>query len=215
MLTNYCGEEGPNCVLKAAVVCSNPFNLDVSSNILGSSFIGKEVYLRVMGTALKELVATHRESLEKHSKIDIDAVMKTTYLYEFDRLIQCPSWGYPTVSSYYRDASSVDSILSIEIPFLAVHSTDDPIAVKEAIPYEEFKNNPNTVLLTSSLGGHLCWFETSGSRWFTKPVCNFLNHLAFETDLDSLKPRPNPNNNHVVDGHGYAPMRRKLVIHED
>jgi len=38
--------------------------------------------------ALKELAATHREELEKYSKIDVDAVMKITYLYEFDRLIQ-------------------------------------------------------------------------------------------------------------------------------
>lgn len=50
MLTNYCGEEGPNCVLKGAVVCSNPFNLDVSSKILQGSYIGREVYLRVMGS---------------------------------------------------------------------------------------------------------------------------------------------------------------------
>jgi predicted alpha/beta-fold hydrolase len=50
MLTNYCGEEGPNCVLKGAVVCSNPFNLDVSSKILQNSYIGREVYLRVMGS---------------------------------------------------------------------------------------------------------------------------------------------------------------------
>ncbi|KAF5709858.1 embryogenesis abundant [Fusarium mundagurra] len=198
--TNHCGEEGPNCVLKGAV----------------NSYIGKEVYLRVMGSALKELAATHRTELEKYSKIDVKAVMNITYLYEFDRLIQCPSWGYPTESAYYRDASSVDSILSIEIPFLAVHSTDDPIAVKEAIPYEEFKQNPNTVLLTSSLGGHLCWFETSGDRWFTKPVANFLNHLAFKTDLNDLRPLVNPNNNdHLADGHGYIPMRRKLVIAED
>jgi predicted alpha/beta-fold hydrolase len=52
MLTNYCGEEGPNCVLKGAVVCSNPFNLDVSSKILQNSYIGKEVYLRIMGSEL-------------------------------------------------------------------------------------------------------------------------------------------------------------------
>ncbi|KAF9763638.1 hypothetical protein IL306_003042 [Fusarium sp. DS 682] len=169
----HCGEEGPNCVLKGAVICSNPFNLEVSSKILQNSYIGKEVYLRVMGSALKELAATHRTELEKYSKIDVDAVMNITYLYEFDRLIQCPSWGYPTESAYYRDASSVDSILSIEVPFLAVHSTDDPVA-------------------------------------------NFLNHLAFKTDLNDLRPLANPNNNdHLADGHGYVPMRRKLVIVED
>jgi hypothetical protein len=37
---------------------------------------------------LKELAALHEEELRKFSKIDVDAVMKITYLHEFDRLIQ-------------------------------------------------------------------------------------------------------------------------------
>ncbi|KAF4977640.1 hypothetical protein FZEAL_5862 [Fusarium zealandicum] len=214
MLTNYCGEEGSDCLLKGAVVLSNPFNLEVSSKILQNSYVGKEVYLRVMGSALKELIRTHRQELEKFSKIDVDAVLDTTYVNEFDRLTQCPLWGYPTEYAYYRDASSTDSILSIKIPFLAVHSTDDPIAVKEAIPFEEFQQNPNTILLTTSLGGHLCWFETGGGRWFPKPVANFLNHLAFKTDLDSLTAHQESDSD-SNNGLGYSPMRRKMVIIKD
>lgn len=38
--------------------------------------------------ALKDLIRTHREALEKHSKIDVEAVLNITYLNEFDRLIQ-------------------------------------------------------------------------------------------------------------------------------
>ncbi|KAF5006831.1 hypothetical protein FDECE_6811 [Fusarium decemcellulare] len=215
MLTNYCGEEGADCLLKGAVVCSNPFNLEVSSKILQNSYIGREVYLRVMGGALKELARTHREELEKYSTVDVDAVMDITYLNEFDRLIQCPIWGYPTEYAYYRDASSTDAILSIKIPFLAVNSTDDPIAVKEAIPFEEFQQNPNTILLTTSLGGHLCWFEMGGGRWFPKPVANFLNFLAFNTDHDSLKPLSELDDPKYARGHAYSPMRRKMVIVDD
>jgi predicted alpha/beta-fold hydrolase len=44
------------------------------------------------------------------------------------------------------------------------------IAVYEAIPFQEFKQNPYTVLLTTSLGGHLSWFEIGGGRWHAKPV---------------------------------------------
>lgn len=40
---------------------------------------------------------------------------------------RCPTWGYPTEYAYYRDASSVDAVLSIGIPFLAIHATDDPV----------------------------------------------------------------------------------------
>ena len=42
--------------------------------------------------------------------------------------------------------------------------------MKEAIPYEEFKQTPYAVLCATSLGGHLSWFEWGGGRWFAKPV---------------------------------------------
>ena len=86
-------------------------------------------------------------------------------------------------------------------------------------------------MITTSLGGHLCWFEIGGSRWFNKPVrypylgqsipktneacqiANFLNHLAFQTDLDRLTPQQEPKTNGIaLDGHDYKPMRRKLLI---
>ncbi|KAH7152253.1 Alpha/Beta hydrolase protein [Dactylonectria estremocensis] len=213
MLTNYCGEEGANCVLKAAVACSNPFNLEVSSKMLQSNYFSREVYLRIMGSSLKDLARTHRAELEKYSNVDVESVLEITYLNEFDRLIQCPTWGYPTEYAYYRDASSTDAVLSIQIPFLAINSTDDPIAIKDAIPFEEFELNPNTVLLTTSLGGHLCWFEIGGGRWFTRPLANFLNHLAFKTDLDNLAPKEGAADaSAATAGHGYVPMRRKMMI---
>jgi len=213
MLTNYCGEEGPNCELKAAVVCSNPFNLEISSKILQNTWIGKEVYLRVMGGSMRALAQNHKDDLAKNTGLDMEKLVSVKYLHEFDELVQCPSWGYPTVYSYYRDASSTDAVLSIRIPFLAVHAVDDPIAVKEAIPYEEFRQNPDTILLTTSMGGHLCWFESGGSRWYTKPVYNFLNHMAFETDLEGVQPSKDPDTTGNNDrGTRYVPMRRNLFM---
>lgn len=43
-----------------------------------------------------------------------------------------------------------------------------------------------------------------------------MNHLAFETDLDSLKPEEEPATNALEeDGHDYRPMRRKMFIDEN
>ncbi|CAH0046013.1 unnamed protein product [Clonostachys solani] len=215
ILTNYCGEEGPDCMLKAAVVCSNPFNLEITSKFLQASLIGREIYLRYMGSCMKSLMHDHREELEKFTNLDTSTAEKIKYLYEFDREVQCPTWGYPTEYAYYRDASSVDAVLSIRVPFLAIHATDDPIAVKEALPYEEFRQNPDTVLLTTSLGGHLCWYETGGGHWHTRVVANFLNELAFRSDLDTLKPvRDTPTIPALPRAAVYDPMKRKLAIHE-
>lgn len=177
--------------------------------MLGKTLIGKELYLRVMGTAMRSLVADHREELAEHTNLDLETVGKVTYLYEFDTEVQCALWGYPTVSAYYRDASSTDAVLNIKIPFIALQATDDPIAVKEGLPWDEMQQNPNTVMITSSLGGHLCWFQTGGTRWHTGPICNFLNYMAFETDLESVQPEKQANG-HAKDARVYSPMSRRM-----
>ncbi|KAH6698880.1 hypothetical protein VD0002_g8286 [Verticillium dahliae] len=210
MLTTYCGEEGPNCQLRAAVVCSNPFNLELANKSLQRTLLGKEVYQRVMGTNMRNLIVGHKDSLSKFTDLNYERIEKATYIYEFDREVQCASWGYPTEDAYYRDASSCDAVVAIKIPFLAVHATDDPIAVDEAVPYQEFKTNPYTVLCTTSLGGHLSWFEMGGGRWHAKPVVNFLNRMAFDIDLESI-------NHELASGSEakqprYLPMVRKMEI---
>jgi len=102
--------------------------------------------------------------------------------------------------------------------------------VDAAIPYQEFKSNPYTVLCTTSLGGHLGWFENNGGRWFAKPVSRlaihvskrnrqqsqayqFLQRLARDVDFEKLK----KNLLASADGHvdndytfSFSPMRRKL-----
>lgn len=171
ILTNYLGEEGEACQLKAAVLCANPWNLDVSSVDLQRTFMGLNVYSKTMGMNMKRLFEEHVDEVSKNPRIDVEEVRRVTYLHEFDRAVQCPSWGYPTEGAYYRDASSTDSLLAIRIPFFAVQAEDDPIATRNALPFQEFSQTPFGVMLTTSWGGHLGWFELGGGRWFVKPVC--------------------------------------------
>ncbi|KAF7516171.1 hypothetical protein PCG10_002403 [Penicillium crustosum] len=131
---------------------------------------------------MKKLFEAHVDQVSTNPRIDVDAIRKITYLHEFDRALQCPTWGYPTEGAYYRDATSTDSMLAIRIPFLCVQAEDDPIACREALPYQEMTQTPYGVMVTTSGGGHLGWFEFGGSRWFVKPVANFLNKMAREID---------------------------------
>ncbi|KAK4195803.1 Alpha/Beta hydrolase protein [Triangularia verruculosa] len=213
IMTNYVGEEGANCPLKAAIAVSNPYDLEVSNKGLQRTWLGKEVYSKVMGNNLKKLFEQHKDQILKYTNVDYDRVQNVTYLHEFDRAVQTVTWGYPTENAYYRDASSCDAILAIRIPFLAISALDDPIAVREAIPYQEFAVNPYTVLCTTSLGGHLSWFEIGGGRWHPKPICNFLNAMAKEIDLE----RVSSEERMVGDGKyqfntDFDPVRRKLNV---
>ncbi|KAH8664095.1 carboxylesterase-like protein [Xylariales sp. PMI_506] len=212
ILTNYVGEEGANCQLKAAIACANPWNLELSSKALQRTFIGYNLYSKVLGTAMKKLADTHKEEIKKFTNLDLEKIGTLKHLYEFDREVQCAAWGYPTEDAYYRDASSVDSVMAIRIPFLAINSTDDPISCAEALPTGEIKSNPYTILCTTSLGGHLGWFEVGGGRWHSQPVTNFMNYMAFEADLSSIKSMVNGSTVTYHAGAEFNPMRRKMAV---
>ena len=159
--------------MKAAIIVSNPWRLEISSALLLHTWLGREVYSKTMGTSMRSLFQTHRTQLLANKSISIPGIDSAKYLHEFDREYQCATWGYPSEGAYYRDASSADSVLAVRIPTLVLHARDDPIAFDEAVPYEEIRRNPWVVLCTTSGGGHLSWFELGGGRWFAKPVSIF------------------------------------------
>ncbi|KAF6241515.1 hypothetical protein HO173_000225 [Letharia columbiana] len=217
ILVNYLGEEGESCMLNAAVICSNPWNLEAGNLALQRTWLGSEVYSKTMGTSMKKLFEDHVDAISKNPRVDIEKVRNITYLYEFDRELQGPTWGYPTEGAYYRDASSCDSLMAVRIPLFAIHAEDDPIAVKEAIPFREFQQSPFGVLCTTSLGGHLSWFENGGGRWFAKPASQFLIQFFENIDLDKLEKKPGEKAGNGIGLGGKAlasfnPMRRKLQI---
>ncbi|KAL2001154.1 hypothetical protein VTN02DRAFT_2178 [Thermoascus thermophilus] len=223
ILANYLGEEGEACQLKAAVLVANPWNLEVTSLALRRSYLGLEAYSKTMGSNMKRLFEQHVEEVSKNPRVNVEEVRKITYLHEFDRALQGPTWGYPTETAYYRDASSVDSLFAIRIPFFTLQAEDDPISTKEALPYQEFSKTPYGVMCTTSWGGHLGWFEYGGGRWFVKPIAAFLNKMAKEIDLgtpfvlqnDILPGRLSSHSETAKDPDTapkpeFNPMRRKL-----
>ncbi|KAF1936781.1 AB-hydrolase YheT [Clathrospora elynae] len=183
ILTNYCGEEGEKCVLKAAVSCSNPWNLEICNTALQSTYLGREVYSRTMGTNLMRLFTQHRDQIVKNKGLDEDKVRASVYLHEFDRHVQCPTWGYPTEGAYYRDSESVDALLAVRIPFLGINAEDDPISSRAGIPYQEFLCNPHALLCTTNWGGHLGSFQLGGGRWFATATSSFLAKMHAEVDF--------------------------------
>ncbi|KXL42713.1 hypothetical protein M433DRAFT_1112 [Acidomyces richmondensis BFW] len=218
ILINYLGEEGENCLLNAAAVVSNPWNLEVSNLALQRTYVGVEIYSKTMGRHMRDLVEMHREAILKNKSLSEKRILQVKYLYEFDREVQCATWGYPTENAYYRDASSADSVLAIRIPVMALHAVDDPIAVDEAVPYEEIRKTPYVVMVATSGGGHLGWFELGGGRWHAKPIVNYLNAMAQEIEFSKLEhpqpPRQGPHGGHKTP-FMYDPMRRKAHRPDD
>ena len=60
------------------------------------------------------------------------------------RIVQGPTWGYPTEGAYYRDASSSDSLIAVKIPLFAFHAEDDPVYRKQTffhLPFPDVRTD--------------------------------------------------------------------------
>lgn len=178
---------------------------------LQSTYIGRNVYSKAMGRNMLRLFDDHKEQITKNTSIKTEEIHKLRFLHEFDRAVQCATWGYPTEGAYYRDASSSDSVMSIRIPVLCVHAIDDPIACDQAVPYAEIAQNPYVVMCATNSGGHLGWFELGGGRWHMKPAVGFLNAMR-DVEFNKIEvpvfERHGPHGGHETP-FVYDSMRRK------
>ncbi|KAH0609819.1 uncharacterized protein H6S33_012365, partial [Morchella sextelata] len=189
ILTNYLAEEGDKCVFKAAIVCSNPWNLELCCKNLHRTYLG-QMYSRVMGENLKRLFEQHVHNLDLPAA-QVAAVRAGVLMDDFDRALTSKVFGYATVGAYYRDASSVDNLLKVRVPTFIIHARDDPIACDEAAPYEEVQATPWCVMVTTGVGGHLSWFELGGGRWFAGVIVDFLK--KFENEVAGVAEAAEPD----------------------
>jgi uncharacterized protein len=90
-------EEGNNTQLRAAIVCSNPWNLELSSLRMRTSWLNREIYSRALASGLKkyvfefvlvvpsELVITdvedrHAQEISQYASLDIEKVQRVNKL---------------------------------------------------------------------------------------------------------------------------------------
>jgi len=179
ILTRYIAEEGQSCALRAAVVVSNPWNLEVCALHMQRTLFGRLIYSPFMAFNLMKIFWRNASAIASVAEIDMRKAKQIKYIHEFDRYIQCPSWKFRTETEYYRQSSSSNSVLDVAVPFLAINANDDPITGSEGIPRQEFLQSKYAVLCTTSQGGHLGWVQNNGKRWYASLVTGFLSEMYY------------------------------------
>ena len=109
----------------------------------------------------------------------MEAALNCSYVREFDEFMTAKVNGFKDAIAMYKHVSSKYVIKDIAIPTLFIHSLDDPVCIKECIPYELIKENPNCMLITTEKGGHIEWFTGANpKRWAFIPTFEFLSYQA-------------------------------------
>ncbi len=88
-------------------------------------------------------------------------------IYEFDDAFTAPVCGYGTADNYYRQASSLQLLPSINLPTLILAAEDDPLVLAE--PLRKARLSSSTWLHLLRHGGHLGFLSRRGAdpdrRW--------------------------------------------------
>jgi len=91
--------------------------------------------------------------------VDIDTVLKSQTIREFDSNFTARHFGYKNVEEYYSNASLHDKLHLIEVPTLCLSAADDPFQPLQAIPLKEISQTKNVAVVVTSRGGHIGFLE--------------------------------------------------------
>eukprot|EP00798_Chlamydomonas_sp_ICE-L_P012777 gene12777-16034_t len=174
ILVRYLGEKGDGSPIKAAVSLCNPFHLTTTRKYFSTTF--SLIYNWGLALAFKSIMAKHEHVWNNAKAVQAlggrsrstcggdggDGIqLKSSQAGECVEL--CKEWD--SVEQYYEQGSSRLSIPDVKVPLLCVQALNDPVSIKDSIPYEAISQNPDCTLVTTKTGGHLGWFAGEGAPW--------------------------------------------------
>jgi len=205
VLTRYLGEEGEQSLISSACVLACPWDLQLNSHGLETSFLGKRVYSKAMANNLRNVVKRNLKALIQdpehivakaaNAAIDLDNPTLKKFDDTFTRIAggHAP-FPFPDADAYYVGCSSHNMVQHITVPFLAINAGDDPIV--SSAPMDSGGNGLVVMGLTKG-GGHVGWFQAGPAgpsqvdRWTTQPVLEWLELMGRDVVHDP-KPRGRP-----------------------
>ncbi|XP_051123773.1 embryogenesis-associated protein EMB8 [Andrographis paniculata] len=193
ILVKYLGENGENVPVAGAAAVFCPWDLLIGSRFICRRLVQK-FYDRALTIGLQGYAQLHKT---RYSRLaNWEGIKKSRSIRDFDTHATCLVGNYETVDTYYRRCSSAPYVGQVSVPLLCVSALDDPLCTKEAIPWDECRENKNIVLATTLHGGHLASFEgiTASRLWWVRAVNEFLEVLLTSSfmhkqkKVDHLKP---------------------------
>ena len=177
MLIKYLGEgrELPS-KLKVAAAVSPPFdmNLGIQKLLSGMGWFYGYRFVRTLKAKSRQKADLIKD------KIDLDAVLATRNLLEFDELGTSQLYGYKNAEDYYNQCGCHQFLDDVTVPTLLIRSLDDPFMDPADIPYETIERNPNLYAAITETGGHVGFMMQGGRFWAEETAVRFIDHILGE-----------------------------------
>ncbi|TNM94948.1 hypothetical protein fugu_017707 [Takifugu bimaculatus] len=156
LLLSYLARKGKESGLVAGLTISVPWDAQKSSESMEEP-LNWLLFNKHLTRGLCRCMIRHRKVLEKVA--DIDYVLKSRTIREFDERFTALQFGYKTCEDYYRDASPDKKLPQTAVPILCLNAADDPFSPHHTFPLTTVQDLPNVALLLTAHGGHIAFLQ--------------------------------------------------------
>ncbi|XP_062553370.1 phospholipase ABHD3-like [Armigeres subalbatus] len=96
-----------------------------------------------------------------HKKYDwnMDEVMNSRTIREFDANFTAKHSGFSNLFCYYSYATLHDKLFRVQVPLLCLNAADDPFQPLEAIPVVAASKSSHVAILVTARGGHIGFLD--------------------------------------------------------
>ncbi|XP_034435948.1 phospholipase ABHD3-like isoform X1 [Hippoglossus hippoglossus] len=186
LLLNYLGRKRSESGLVAGFTVSVPWDAQKSSVSMEEP-LNWLLFNKYLTSVLCGLITRHRKILEK--VVDLDHVLKSQTIREFDERFTSLLFGYKSCEDYYLDASPDKKLHNTAVPILCLNAADDPFSPQSTFPLSIVQDLPNVALLLTAHGGHIAFLQglfPRGENYMERLFSQFV-HAAFEHPRDINK----------------------------
>ncbi|ESO97426.1 hypothetical protein LOTGIDRAFT_84384, partial [Lottia gigantea] len=169
LLVSYLGDYEDHAIVCCGVTVAAGYDMvDLFSNCLPL------VYEVILLYHLKQILTQNRQMLE--SAVDFKTAMSAWSFTKYDGCVYAKFGGQSSALEYWKQNNPMRALNKIRVPILGVNSLDDPVCVKENIPFELISQDDNMVLLTINKGGHCGYLDSDlESKWLDNIILEYFD----------------------------------------
>lgn len=160
VLCKYLAERGEKALVDAAMLVSVCFDFLAGCKSLEEQGFNSALNLHLTKSLIR-LVEENKEVLQNnpHKHYDVEEVIASKNLRQFDDRFTRRMWGYDTCEEYHSDASNADRLHLIRKPLLCINAADDIFCPYISLPLKQIGENPKCAMLVTARGGHIGFME--------------------------------------------------------
>lgn len=136
---------------------------------------------------------------------EMDNVLKSKTIKEFDSRFTSIAFGFGSVDNYYKHATLHNKLHKIKVPTLCLSAADDPFQPLDAIPIEAAENSSHVAIVVTARGGHIGFLEgfwpgKQENMYMARIFVQYFTAALFDIDGEFAKTQMEVNLADVAEG---------------